>query len=136
MQKEAGNMAISEGLEQALTSFMEEKEREYQQVDEIQKASRNPRKSNLLISEFVENVTGRNPAPASNSERKVRAAHRPNSTVHIVKLGVRRKHIALNEIYTFESSKISRLEARLDAEKAAREAGYPIVGYLYSIERV
>lgn len=57
-------------------------------------------------------------------------------TGHIVKLVVRKKKMSmLDEVFEFESPKISELEARLDAEKAARAAGYPIIAYVKSITK-
>lgn len=71
--------------------------------------------------------------PMSRPVRKVS----PDSykTGYIVRLAVRKKKIAFDEMFEFQSDKLSRLEAQLDAEKAARKAGYPIVGYVYSIEK-
>ena len=57
-------------------------------------------------------------------------------TGHIVRLAVRRKQIALDEMFEYRSDKLSKLEARLDAEKAAKKAGYPIIGYVYSIDKL
>lgn len=57
-------------------------------------------------------------------------------TGHIVRLAVRRKQIALDEMFEYKSDKLSKLEARLDAEKAAKKAGYPIIGYVYSIDKL
>ncbi|GKW50271.1 hypothetical protein [Halomonas sp. NCCP-2165] len=53
-----------------------------------------------------------------------------------VKLAVRPRQLALDEVFEYESSSISKLEAQLEAEKAARQAGYPIIGYLIDIERL
>jgi hypothetical protein len=136
MQNDVSHEAFSIGLEQSLADFMAGKERQQKQVDAIKSAVRNPRKADRLLSEFVEDIIGSNPMTIHRPKMMVDPACRPSATVHIVKLGVRRKPIAINEIFTFESPKISRLEARMDAEKAAREAGYPIVGYLHSIERL
>lgn len=57
-------------------------------------------------------------------------------TGYIVKLGVRKSRMSLDTLFEHVSDKLSELEARLDAERAAREAGYPIIGYLYSMEKV
>ncbi|MCG7602100.1 hypothetical protein MHM84_20375 [Halomonas sp. McH1-25] len=51
-----------------------------------------------------------------------------------VKLAVRKKQISLDEEFIHESRSISRLDAQLEAERAARAAGYPIVGYVIDIE--
>ncbi len=55
---------------------------------------------------------------------------------YVVRLGVRQKRLSLDELFEFRSNKISELEARLDAERAAKKAGYPIIGYVHSIEKM
>ncbi|MDI5922479.1 hypothetical protein QLQ86_16975 [Halomonas sp. LR5S13] len=58
-------------------------------------------------------------------------------TGYIIKLVVREKKMSLlDEVFEYQSSKISELEARIDAEKAAKAAGYPIIGYVQSIEKL
>lgn len=52
----------------------------------------------------------------------------------IVKLAVRRKRIDMETIFEHESKSISQLEATIEAEKAARKAGYSIIGHTHSIE--
>lgn len=63
---------------------------------------------------------------------------RPDSykTGYIVRLAVRSRRLAIDEMFEYRSDKLSKLEAQLDAEKAARKAGYPIIGYVYSIEKL
>ena len=58
-------------------------------------------------------------------------------TGYIIKLVVREKQMSLlDEVFEYQSPKISELEARIDAEKAAKAAGYPIIGYVQSIEKL
>lgn len=58
-------------------------------------------------------------------------------TGHVIRLAVRKKKMSLlDEIFEHRSPKISELEARIDAEKAARAAGYPVVAYVHSIEKL
>ncbi|MDW7748254.1 hypothetical protein [Halomonas sp.] len=58
-------------------------------------------------------------------------------TGYIIKLVVREKKMSLlDEVFEYQSPKISELEARIDAEKAAKAAGYPIIGYVQSIEKL
>ncbi|PMR71729.1 hypothetical protein [Halomonas heilongjiangensis] len=58
-------------------------------------------------------------------------------TGHVIRLAVRKKKMSLlDEIFEYRSPKISELEARLDAERAARAAGYPVIGYVHSIEKM
>ncbi len=52
----------------------------------------------------------------------------------IVRLAVRtRQYLALDVEFVHRSNKLSRLEARLEAEAAARAAGYPVIGYVVDI---
>lgn len=58
-------------------------------------------------------------------------------TGYIVKLAVRKKRISfLDDIFEHRSSKLSKLEAKIDAERAAKDAGYPIIGHVHSIEKL
>lgn len=57
-------------------------------------------------------------------------------TGHIVKLAVRTKPLELDTVFEHHSSSISKLEAQLEAEKAARQAGYPIIGYVIETRRL
>jgi len=47
-----------------------------------------------------------------------------------VKLAVRTKQLEMDTVFEHVSSSISKLEARMEAERAAKKAGYPIIGYL------
>jgi hypothetical protein len=51
-------------------------------------------------------------------------------TGHVVKLAVRTKQLEMDTVFEHVSSSISKLEARMEAERAAKKAGYPIIGYL------
>ncbi|UYG08668.1 hypothetical protein [Halomonas sp. M4R1S46] len=57
-------------------------------------------------------------------------------TGHVVKLAVRTKQLEMDTVFEHHSSSISRLEAQMEAEKAARQAGYPIIGYVVDIQRL
>ncbi|GEK48551.1 hypothetical protein PRZ61_02770 [Halomonas pacifica] len=71
--------------------------------------------------------------PAPKPSKPAASGHRVG---YRVKLAVRPRQLALDEVFEYESSSISKLEAQLEAEKAARRAGYPIIGYLIDIERL
>lgn len=45
-------------------------------------------------------------------------------------LAVRKKPLASDHRFEHRTNSISRLQARLEAERAAREAGWPIIGYV------
>lgn len=67
-----------------------------------------------------------------------RPAFRPEAPVrhgYRVELIVRQRGYVSEHLFVHESDKLSQLEARLDAERAAREAGYPVVGRLHAITR-
>lgn len=58
-------------------------------------------------------------------------------TGYVIKLAVRKKKMSLlDEMFEYHSPKISELEAKIDAEKAAKAAGYLIIGYVHSIEKL
>ncbi len=76
------------------------------------------------------------PAKATEKPaREIKPTARPDSsaaykTGHLVKLAVRTKQLEMDTVFEYVSSSISKLEARMEAEKAAKKAGYPIIGYL------
>ncbi|BBO56796.1 hypothetical protein [Cobetia sp. AM6] len=47
-----------------------------------------------------------------------------------VTLGVKQKRLALEEPFTVQTDSISRMEARIHAEKAARKAGWKIISHV------
>jgi hypothetical protein len=76
---------------------------------------------------------------AVNRAAKPRSGKQPSAlqrTGHLIKLAVRTKRLEQDTVFEHRSSSISRLEAQLEAEKAARQAGYPIVGYVIEIQRL
>ena len=50
-----------------------------------------------------------------------------------VQLIVREGTLKPDTLFIHDSAKISRLEARLEAEKAAKSAGWPIIGRVHDI---
>jgi len=73
------------------------------------------------------------PTPAKAARSKPAGAPK---TGHLVKLAVRTKPLELDSIFEHVSSSISKIEAQLEAEKAARKAGYPIIGYVVETTRL
>jgi len=53
----------------------------------------------------------------------------------VVRLAVRTKRLAPDLEFVHYSDKLSTLEAKIDAEKEARHAGYPIIGYVIDVEK-
>ncbi|MGP9796958.1 hypothetical protein ACT3UJ_06335 [Halomonas sp. 86] len=60
-----------------------------------------------------------------------RSKPKPN---HKVTLCVRKKQLAADEKFVHESLKVSKLEAEIEARKAALDAGWPIVTYIIDWE--
>ncbi|GAB2800422.1 hypothetical protein GCM10027040_29930 [Halomonas shantousis] len=73
------------------------------------------------------------PSAEKNSPRESAASYK---TGHVIKLAVRKNRLGPDVAFEHRSSSISKLEAQLEAEKAARKAGYPIVGYVIDIQRL
>jgi len=71
---------------------------------------------------------------ASRAPRS-KAAGAPK-TGHLVKLAVRTKPLEMDTVFEHASTSISKIEAQLEAEKAAKKAGYPIIGYVIETQRL
>lgn len=50
-----------------------------------------------------------------------------------VQLIVREGQLKPDVVFVHDSDKISRLEAKIEAERAARDAGWPIIGRVHNI---
>lgn len=82
--------------------------------------------------------------PGSSGSKSARSKHdKPKAgsqpaeaykTGHLVRLAVRTRKLEADTVFEHRSTSISKLEAQLEAEKAAREAGYPIIGYVIDIQ--
>ncbi|WP_445156507.1 hypothetical protein [Halomonas sp. E14] len=55
-------------------------------------------------------------------------------TGHLVRLAVRTRKLETDTVFEHRSTSISKLEAQLEAEKAAKKAGYPIIGHVIDIK--
>lgn len=79
------------------------------------------------LTEFLHPETKRKPAPpACVAQRET----------YRVELAVRMKRLAMDYSFVHTSERQSRLEAKIEAEAAARKAGWPIIGHLQSITRL
>lgn len=67
--------------------------------------------------------------PELKQQRRNPRIDRPNQGVTVI-LAVRQPGSLQDIRFTHQAKTISRLEARLEAEKAARIAGYPVIGYV------
>lgn len=72
--------------------------------------------------------------PAPKAPRS-KAAGAPK-TGHLIKLAVRTKPMEMDTVFEHVSTSISKIEAQLEAEKAAKKAGYPIIGYVIETQRL
>lgn len=130
MQTVQTTQDIAYGLEMAREQYLAREEKRQQKAHALaDSAKADPKLGAMELSRAFRQEL-------SPCERKIHMDYKPSATVYLVKLGVRKKRIAFDEMFEFESPKLSRLEAQLDAERAARAAGYPIIGYVYSIDRV
>lgn len=79
----------------------------------------------------------RTPAPKRITKpHSARQAATSHKTGYVVKLAVRTKRLELDTVFEHRSSSISKLEAQLEAEKAARQAGFPIIGHVIEVQRL
>lgn len=69
--------------------------------------------------------------PQSAADKPKAEAYR---TGHLVRLAVRTRQLEADTVFEHRSASISKLEAQLEAEKAAKQAGYPIIGYMIDIQ--
>ncbi|MBB3189909.1 hypothetical protein [Halomonas cerina] len=76
------------------------------------------------------------PARRTASPRPAPRDAKAMKTGHVVRLAVRTKQLELDTVFEHHSTSISKLEAQLEAEKAARQAGYPIIGYVIETRRL
>lgn len=115
-------------IEEALLSSRDEfVSRQHKQVDHAIEQFGKHNVSESKIDRPAMNASEQRPKRSSNAGSY--------KTGYMIKLAVRKKHLAMDELFEYESSKISKLEAQIDAEKAAKASGYPIIGYVHSIEK-
>lgn len=104
------------------------------EIDEFEQSMREE------INAFLNSQQSRGKPPRSTEKpaRKLaqRASAREVKTGHIVRLAVRTKQLEIDTAFEYHSTSISKLEAQMEAEKAARKAGYPIIGYVIDIQRL
>lgn len=69
--------------------------------------------------------------------RRPAKRHAParNSSVIVVKLVIRKRRIAADEVYYHFSERLSELEAEIEAKRAAVAAGYPVFGHVVYVKR-
>lgn len=74
--------------------------------------------------------------PDASVSKAQRASSQSGSikTGYIVKLAVRNKPLERDSVFEHQSTSISKLEAQFQAEKAARKAGFRIIGHVIDIK--
>lgn len=71
------------------------------------------------------------PTKCKDKKKPWRSKPKPN---HKVTLRVRKKQLSADDEFVHESFKVSKLEAEIEARKAAHDAGWPIVAYIIDLE--
>ncbi|MGQ4880725.1 hypothetical protein ACOJCM_19340 [Billgrantia sp. LNSP4103-1] len=105
-----------------LSEFEQSVKRE---IDAFMKPGHEPSPSRELPSAKPARQKGTKPAVGESAESY--------KTGHLVRLAVRTRKLETDTVFEHRSTSISKLEAQLEAEKAAKQAGYPIIGYLIEI---
>ena len=130
--------AFAEGVGAALEEFNRNRHRH-----STAKASPPPPSAESVISTLPSTRPPSSSGESASIECKPKAQRKPRATkkitekpVYLIKLAVRKRKLGMDDIFEYESTKISKLEAQLDAQKAAREAGYPIFGHVHDIVRL
>lgn len=96
------------------------------EIDAFMKPGHEPTPSRELPNDKGAKRKGAKPAASGQSAESYK-------TGHLVRLAVRTRKLETDTVFEHRSTSISKLEAQLEAEKAARQAGYPIIGYLIEI---
>lgn len=71
--------------------------------------------------------------PPEHRKKVRRSTPSPTVGGYQVQLIVREGRLSPDTLFVHESAKVSQLEAQLDAERAARAAGWPIIGRVHEI---
>lgn len=87
----------------------------------------NPGESDKVYPSHTKPCSPRKPGELRSNEYKAG---------HIVRLAVRKSRMGADIIFEHHSTSISKLEAQMEAEKAARKAGYPIIGHVKDVVRL
>lgn len=121
---------FAEGVDAALKKFNDRRE------SEVEKAAHSPPRASEPTprKEAIPTATqaAQSRADRAAAEKRVKKVLSPKP-VYLVKIAVRKRQLSMDYIFEFYSTKLSRLEAQIDAKKAAKEAGYPIFGHVYDI---
>jgi hypothetical protein len=97
------------------------------EIDAFMKPGQESTPSRPLTSGKEARQKGGKPAVAGQSAKSYK-------TGHLVRLAVRTRKLETDTVFEHRSTSISKLEAQLEAEKAAKQAGYPIIGYVIDIQ--
>lgn len=72
---------------------------------------------------------------------KAKQRRKPNQTGKVrkglrVRLAVREKQRVTDHVFSFDSTSISPLQARIEAQQAAYDAGWDVVAYVIDYEKI
>lgn len=81
------------------------------------------------LSKHIKDFTG------GRAEIPPPTAYAPTGKLKVT-LKVRKKQLAADEFFSHTVDTISELQAELEAKKAARAAGWPIIAYVQDIQKV
>lgn len=75
--------------------------------------------------------------PKEKKQRRVAQRHTASKAApgFVVRLAVRMKNLSMDTIFEHHSKSISKLQARIEAEQAARAEGWLIIGYVIDIKQ-
>lgn len=121
--RESGAKKVSESMATELDEFEQNMQREINAF--LGPAVSKPQRERV--------TEDRNGGLASRA-RRTPAKGGSIKTGFIVKLAVRNKPLERDAVFEHQSTSISKLEAQLQAEKAARKAGFRIIGHVIDIK--
>ncbi|QTP53273.1 hypothetical protein HNO51_00430 [Billgrantia sulfidoxydans] len=103
------------------------------EIDAFMKPGHEPSPARDLLGDKKDEQQSRGKKKSAGTEAAGKSAQ-SYKTGHLVRLAVRTRKLEVDTVFEHRSTSISKLEAQLEAEKAARKAGYPIVGYVIDIQ--
>ncbi|MCE8004724.1 hypothetical protein [Billgrantia ethanolica] len=106
------------------------------EIDAFMKPGHEPSPSRDLPIGKASGHKGRGKKKSSARAGAAEQSAQSYKTGHLVRLAVRTRKLETDTVFEHRSTSISKLEAQLEAEKAAKQAGYPIIGYVIDIQRL
>lgn len=122
--------AFEEGVVAALEEFNNQRQGASRSTATLPPRSRKATPPNPATPKTQ--LVSQKPSVRAAAKRRTRKVLAPKP-VYLVKLAVRKRQLTMDNIFEYYSPKLSRLEAQIDAKKAAKQAGFPIFGHVYDI---